>query len=140
MESTSPLQGAKRVRVLLPEKVVEDPPPLELSPRSGSFSPEMKPVLRRPTEHFPEDPDFVRPGVASVDQARAGTAIPEGARWTEISRRLVSLEALELGRERFEEKQDYFVVLRVLTKEEIQQYAIFTQQLRVNREQRTSSM
>ncbi|KAL9055234.1 MAG: hypothetical protein Q9206_003219 [Seirophora lacunosa] len=139
MESTSPLQGAKRVRVLLPEEVVEDPPPLELSPRSGSFSPEMKPVLRRPTEHFPEDPDFVRPGVASVDQARAGTAIPEGARWTEISRRLVSLEALELGRERFEEKQDYFVVLRVLTKEEIQQYAIFTQKLRLNRAQSTST-
>ncbi|KAL9010764.1 MAG: hypothetical protein Q9173_004331 [Seirophora scorigena] len=110
MESTSPLQGAKRVRVLLPEEVVEDPPPLEVSPRSGSFSPQMKPVLRRPTEHFPEDPDFVRPSVASVDQARAGTAIPGGARWTKISRQLVSLEALELGRERFEEKEDYFVV------------------------------
>ncbi|KAL8654878.1 MAG: hypothetical protein Q9210_001230 [Variospora velana] len=138
MGSKSPLPGAKRVRVLLPEEGMESPPPLELSPRSGSFSPEMKPVLRAPTERFPEDPYFVRPGVARVDQARVGTATPEGARWTKIDRRLVCPEALEVGRERFEERKDYLLVLRVLTREEIQQYANLTQEIKTNRVQRTS--
>ncbi|KAI4152782.1 MAG: hypothetical protein LQ341_000647 [Variospora aurantia] len=138
IESRSPLQGAKRVRVLLPEEDMENPPPLELSPRSGSFSPQMKPVLRAPTERFPEDPYFVRPGVARVDQARVGSTIPEGARWTKIDRGLVCPEALEAGRERFEERKDYLVVLRVLTREEIQQYANLTQDIRANWVQRTS--
>lgn len=136
--SKSPLQGAKRVRVLLPEEGMENPPPLELSPRSGSFPPQMKPVLRAPRERFPEDRYFVRPGVARVDQARVGTAIPEGARWTKIDRGLVCPEALEAGRERFEERKDYLIVLRVLTREEIQQYANLTQEIKANRIQRTS--
>ncbi|KAI4178356.1 MAG: hypothetical protein LQ346_007480 [Caloplaca aetnensis] len=136
--SKSPAQGAKKVRVLLPEESADEVSPLQLSRRSGSFSPQTKPVLRRPTEHFPEDPAFVRPGVASADRARPGKEIPEGARWTKIDRRLVSPEALELGRERYEERADYVVVLRVLTREEVQRYAIITQELRANRAPATS--
>lgn len=56
--------------------------------------------------------------------------IPPGARWTKIDRRLVNPAALEAGRERFEERPDYVIVLRVLTKEEIQAYAVKTQEIR----------
>ena len=51
-------------------------------------------------------------------------------RWTKISRRMVNPEALEAGKERYEEREDFVIVLRVLTKEEIQAYAIATQQIR----------
>ncbi|KAL8898330.1 MAG: hypothetical protein Q9207_006757 [Kuettlingeria erythrocarpa] len=131
--SKTQVQGAKKVRVLLPEEAADEVSPLELPRRSGSFSPQMKPVLRRPTENFPEDPAFVRPGVASADQARPGKEIPANARWTKIDRKLVNPEALELNRERFEERVDHVIVLRVLTKDEIRRYAIITQKLRESR-------
>jgi hypothetical protein len=38
--------------------------------------------------------------------------------------------ALEAGNERFEERSDYVIVLRVSSKEEIQTYAIKTQEIR----------
>ncbi|KAJ5698436.1 hypothetical protein N7462_000441 [Penicillium macrosclerotiorum] len=56
--------------------------------------------------------------------------IPQGARWTKISRRLVNSAALREGKERFEERDDYFIVLRVLTKEEIREYADKTAKIR----------
>jgi hypothetical protein len=37
---------------------------------------------------------------------------------------------LEAGNERFEERSDYVIVLRVLSKEEIQAYAVKTQEIR----------
>ena len=42
-----------------------------------------------------------------------------GARWTKISRTLVNPEALELAKENFEEKGDYCLVLRMVTKDEV---------------------
>lgn len=56
--------------------------------------------------------------------------IPPGARWTKIDRRLVNPEALEKSNERFEERQDFVIVLRVLTKEEIQKLADRTRDIR----------
>lgn len=56
--------------------------------------------------------------------------IPPGARWTKIDRRLVNPEALERANERFEERQDFVIVLRVLTKEEIQKLADRTRDIR----------
>jgi hypothetical protein len=56
--------------------------------------------------------------------------IPPGARWTKIDRRLVNPEALEKANERFEERQDFVIVLRVLTKEEIQKLADRTRDIR----------
>ena len=53
-------------------------------------------------------------------------AIPPNARWTKVDRKLVSPEALIWGNERFEEREDYLVVLRVLTREEIERYALKT--------------
>ena len=88
-----------------------------------------KGVLKAPTQRFPEHPDSIREGVAPLDSiGRIG--IPKDARWTKIDRRLVNPEALTLGNERFEERPDYVVVLRVLTKEEIEKYATVTEEIR----------
>lgn len=56
--------------------------------------------------------------------------IPPGARWTKIDRRLVNPGSLEEANEQFEERRDCVIVLRVLTKEEIQRYADRTNILR----------
>ena len=56
--------------------------------------------------------------------------IPPGARWTKIDRRLVNPEALEEAKERFEERADCVIVLRVLTKEDIQKFADKTKIIR----------
>jgi hypothetical protein len=60
----------------------------------------------------------------------AGKNIPPGARWTKINRRLVSPAALEASHERFEERDDYVIVLRVLTREEIEKFAALTAEIR----------
>lgn len=85
-----------------------------------------KGILKPPKEKFPEEPNPIREGVAPLKN----TGVPSGARWTKIDRRLVSPVALEAGNERFEEETDYVVVLRVLQKEEIQEYALRTTELR----------
>ena len=74
-----------------------------------------------------EDPTPVR--FAPLKDAHK-QGIPPGARWTKISRFLVFPEALVAGNERFEERSDYVIVLRVLSKEEIQAYAVKTQEIR----------
>ena len=98
---------------------------------SPGRQPEVKPkgILRRPREKFPEDPAPVREGVAPLKDA-GKKGIPPNARWTKIDRRLVNPEALNMGNERFEERLDYVIVLRVLSKEEIEQYAQKTVELR----------
>jgi len=96
--------------------------------------PEPKPkgILRPPREKFPEDPAPVREGVAPLKDA-GKKGIPPNARWTKIDRRLVNPEALDQGNERYEERIEYVIVLRVLTKEEIQAYAKRTQEIRGKR-------
>jgi hypothetical protein len=90
--------------------------------------PEIKSILKTPKEKFPEEPNVLREGVAPLkDGSKKG--IPQGARWTKIDRRLVSPSALE-EQERFEERDDYVIVLRVLTREEIQAYAQKTIEIR----------
>ena len=89
----------------------------------------IKGILRRPREKFPEDPAPIREGVAPLKNA-GQNGIPPNARWTKISRRIVNPEALTLGNERFEERSDHVVVLRVLTREEIQSYATKTAEIR----------
>ena len=122
-------RGKKRVVVLVPEDDVEAfrsrsrPDNVRTSERAKS-------ALRSPTDRFPEDPHFIRPGVAPAEACRGDNEIPQNARWTKLKRRLVSPEALERGRERFEEKDDCLIVLRVLTRDEVEQYAIETQVIR----------
>lgn len=102
-------------------------------PTSHSPEPPKKGILRPPREKFPEDPMPVREGVAPLKDA-GKKGIPPNARWTKINRELVNPEALEEGNERFEERVDYVIVLRVLTKEEIQEYARRTQAIRGERD------
>ena len=93
-----------------------------------SRQPEINGILKAPKQKFPEEPNVLREGVAPLkDSSKKG--IPPGARWTKIDRRLVSPSALE-GQERFEERQDYESVLRVLTHEEIQASAQKTAEIR----------
>ena len=96
--------------------------------------PEVKPkgILRPPSKKFPEDPAPVREGVAPLKDA-GKKGIPPNARWTKIDRRLVNPEALDQGNERYEERVDYVIVLRVLAKEEIEAYAKRTQEIRGKR-------
>ena len=91
--------------------------------------PPPKGILKTPREKFPEESNPVREGVAPLKDANR-KGIPEGARWTKIDRNLVNPAALEAGRERFEERSEYVIVLRVLSKEEIQAYAVKTQEIR----------
>jgi hypothetical protein len=94
--------------------------------------PEEKPVkgiLRQPREKFPEDPAPIREGVAPLKDAKKD-GIPPDARWTKISRKLVNPEALEAGKERFEAREDFVIVLRVLSRDEVQGYAEVTQRIR----------
>jgi hypothetical protein len=88
-----------------------------------------KGILKPPREKFPEDGNPIREGVAPLKDAQK-KGIPTGARWTKIDRRLVNPAALESAHERFEERPEYVIVLRVLTKEEIQAFAVKTQEIR----------
>ncbi|KAL8819259.1 MAG: hypothetical protein Q9223_002267 [Gallowayella weberi] len=108
--------------------VLREHSPPHRSTEAGPYKP--APVLRPPTEQFPEDPNFVRPGVASAEDSRRKEGIPQYARYTRISRRLVDPEVLQNGRERFEEEEDHVIVLRVLTRQEVEHYAAQTHEFR----------
>lgn len=114
--------GSSRVRIVSPPKLDKD------------TSEKPKGILRKPTEKFPEDPNPIREGVAPMKDAKKGKDIPPDARWTKIDRRLVNPEALEEAKERFEERMDCVIVLRVLTKDEIQVLADRTREIREARE------
>jgi hypothetical protein len=90
-------------------------------------------ILRPPTTTFREDPEPIREAVAPHKDSVRGTDVPVNARWTKIDRRLVNPEALEEAKERFEERMDCIIVLRVLTKEEIQKLADRTKEIRERR-------
>ncbi|KAF2648770.1 hypothetical protein K491DRAFT_708517 [Lophiostoma macrostomum CBS 122681] len=113
-------QSGKSVQIVAPPKEGEPKP---------------KGILRKPTEKFPEHPDPIREGVAPHKSQLKGKDIPVDARWTKIDRRLVNPEALEEAKERFEERMDCVIVLRVLTKSEIQKLADRTKEIRSSREE-----
>ncbi|KAK6081563.1 hypothetical protein SCUP234_04768 [Seiridium cupressi] len=99
-------------------------------PRDKSDSKPIKGILKQPTSQFPEDNNPIREGVAPHKDDKTKKDVPSGARWTKINRRMVNPEALTIGKERFEVRDDAVIVLRVLSKEEIQAYATATAQLR----------
>ncbi|KAK3072136.1 hypothetical protein LTR53_007367 [Teratosphaeriaceae sp. CCFEE 6253] len=105
-------------------RIVDPPTEEEVSRPRG--------ILKKPTSKFPDHPNNIREGVAPLKDANS-KGIPPGARWTKIDRRLVNPEALEEAKERFEERLDCVIVLRVLTKEEIQKLADRTSALRGRR-------
>ncbi|KAI1876021.1 uncharacterized protein JN550_001517 [Neoarthrinium moseri] len=99
-------------------------------PRDKGDSRPIKGILKQPTSQFPEDTNPVREGVAPHKDDKTKKDVPSGARWTKINRRVINPEALTIGKERFEVRDDFVIVLRVLSKEEIQAYATATAQLR----------
>ncbi|KIW00537.1 hypothetical protein, variant [Verruconis gallopava] len=127
--SSGTSSGERRVTIVEPPK--DD---------GKAADPPLKGILRKPTEKFPEHPTTHREGVTPLKERlkkeNGGKEIPEGAKWTKIDRRLVNPQALEEKGERFEERQDCVIVLRVLTKDEIQVFANRTAEIREEREQR----
>ncbi|KAL2849193.1 hypothetical protein BJY01DRAFT_145916 [Aspergillus pseudoustus] len=113
--------SAKQRRPDTQKKGEPSPPKENEAPPKG--------ILKPPRAKFPEEPNPVREGVAPLKDAHK-KGIPPGARWTKIDRRLVNPAALQAGQERFEERPEYVIVLRVLSKEEIQAYAVKTQEIR----------
>lgn len=107
----------KQVRVVSPPRDKDDKKPI-------------KGILKQPKVQFPEEPNPVREGVAPHKDDKSKSNVPPGARWTKISRKLVNPEALTIGKERFEVRDDFVIVLRVLNKEEIEAYTAATAQLR----------
>ncbi|KAI0965397.1 hypothetical protein F4678DRAFT_335366 [Xylaria arbuscula] len=83
-------------------------------------------ILKAPTVAFPEPRDQIGKGSPSI---------PPGATWTKISRKRVNPEALKMGGEQFEVRDDFVVVLRVLSHEEIEEYSTVTQQIREKRQE-----
>ncbi|PVH69959.1 hypothetical protein DL98DRAFT_661405 [Cadophora sp. DSE1049] len=111
----------RHVRIVSPPREKEE----EKEPVKG--------ILRTPTKKFPEEPNFIREGVARLKDAKE-RSVPPDARRTKIRRELVNPEALEAGKERYEVREDFVIVLRVLSRDEVQQYAEVTQRIRVARE------
>ncbi|KAJ4263762.1 hypothetical protein NW762_005795 [Fusarium torreyae] len=110
----------RQVRVVSPPRDKKDDKPL-------------KGILKQPKVSFPEEPNPIREGVAPHKEDKKARDAPAGAKWTKISRKVVNPEALTIGKERFEVRDDFVIVLRVLSKEEIQAYASATQVLRERR-------
>jgi hypothetical protein len=99
------------------------------APSSTESKTPVKGILRAPREKFPEDPAPIREGVAPLKDAKKD-GVPPAARWTKISRKLVNPEALEAGKERYEAREDFVIVLRVLSRDEVQTYAEVTERIR----------
>jgi hypothetical protein len=116
-ELAAPEQDERQVRVVSPPRDKDDKKPI-------------KGILKPPKPQFPEEPNPIREGVAPHKADKSKADVPPGARWTKISRALVNPDALTIGKERFEVRDDFVIVLRVLSKEEIQAYATATAQLR----------
>jgi len=101
---------------------------VEPAEKKEEFRP--KGILKKPREvPFPEDPNPTREGVAPLKDAQKD-GIPANARWTKISRALVNPEALEKAQLRYEERDDYVIILRVVSKDDIMKLAEKTKQIR----------
>lgn len=112
-----PVSTERQVRVVSPPREKRDERPL-------------RGILKHPSASFPEETNPIREGVAPHKEDKKLKEVPPGARWTKINRKIVNPEALSIGKERFEVRDDFVIVLRVLSKEEIQAYASATQILR----------
>lgn len=86
-------------------------------------------MLNLNAEDSPEDPDPKREGEDPPKTVKTDD-VPPDAKWTKISRKLVNTEALERGREKYELRDEFVIVLRVLSREEIQDYADTTEEIR----------
>jgi len=119
-EDGSHSKKARSVRIVEPAKAGTPPPP------------PIKSILKKPKEKFPEDPNPIKEGALPLPNSKTARdkSIPPGARWTKISRDLVNPEALEQAKLRYEERLDCVIVLRVLTKKDIEDLATLTRKIR----------
>ncbi|KAK0729924.1 hypothetical protein B0H67DRAFT_15793 [Lasiosphaeris hirsuta] len=126
----SPGEEESRGRELAPASREEKQVRVVSPPRDKDEKKPIKGILKQPKPQFPEEPNPIREGVAPHKDDKTKVNVPTGARWTKISRKMVNPEALTIGKERFEVRDEFVIVLRVLSKEEIQEYAAATAQLR----------
>ncbi|KAK2075281.1 hypothetical protein P8C59_009420 [Phyllachora maydis] len=135
--STSSSRGKdeSRGRELVPRTSDDKQVRLVSPPRDRDDRKPIKGILKQPTSQFPEEPNPVREGVAPHKDDKTKNNVPPGARWTKINRKKINPEALTMYKERFEVRDDFVIVLRVLSKEEIQVYAELTAMLREKRRQ-----
>lgn len=124
------LPNAPDARGRLSQNQVENQLRLVSPPRDKAESRPLRGILKQPKVSFPEESNPIREGVAPHKEDKKLKDAPPGARWTKINRKIVNPEALTIGKERFEVRDDFVIVLRVLDKEEIQAYAAATQVLR----------
>lgn len=99
-------------------------------PREKKEDKPLRGILKNPRVRFPEEEAYVREGVAPHKEDKKAKEVPAGAKWTKIWRKVVNPEALTIGGERFEVRDDFVIVLRVLSREEIEAYAEATKVLR----------
>lgn len=113
----------------------DDPPPSPPKTKPTHSQTELPRghILEKPTEKSPDGPESIQDDLSSFEIEPA-KIVPPNARWTKIDRRLVNPQALEEAKERFEERLDCVIVLRVLTKVEIQTLANRTRDIREMRE------
>jgi len=116
-ELAPPAHDARQVRLVSPPRDEETRKPL-------------RGILKAPKTKFPEEENPIREGVAPHKDDKTKQSAPNGARWTKVARKLVNPDALTIGKERFEVRDDFVIVLRVLSREEIEAYTSATAQLR----------
>lgn len=88
---------------------------------------------RSSTERFGTSP---RPDISRLAPDSYGNEIPSDAKWTKMARRLVSPEVLDQDRRRYEARPDFVAVLGILSRDEIEDYAVRSQILRAARSRR----
>lgn len=90
-----------------------------------------KDMLPQSRDNLPESPKVSRQDtIADTARIEESDDILAASKWTKIDRRVVNPQALgEMG-ERFEERQEHVIVLRVMTKAEIQKVADRTHEIR----------
>ncbi|KAL1888242.1 hypothetical protein Cpir12675_006249 [Ceratocystis pirilliformis] len=124
----------KQVRVVSPKREKSQGPK------------KLKGILKQPSK-FPENNDINELPNATGDSSddrrdrnkelvETGNSIPEGARWTRLTRRIVNREALDMENEKYDIMDDQIIVMRVLSHTEIQAYADATAELRAKRAER----
>ncbi|KAH7157512.1 hypothetical protein B0J13DRAFT_520243 [Dactylonectria estremocensis] len=132
-KTSSPPRDESRGRELTVSGLDDKQVRLVSPPRDKKDDKPLKGILKQPKVSFPEELNPVREGVAPHKEDKKLREAPAGAKWTKVSRKIVNPEALTIGKERFEVRDDFVIVLRVLSKEEIQAYASATVVLRERR-------
>jgi hypothetical protein len=134
MSQSSPL--TRPFRLPLPsEEELHPPGSLVIAPVLDDERPYSEP--QAPNTTFPAhqgstiDPELSKNNYyRHRDDTPPPPTIPLDACWTKISRKLVDPEALNLGNEDYEAREDFVIVMRILTRDEVQRYAEVTQRMR----------